>query len=605
MGELVLDTCRSQEMRWQKTFSAVKEELTSTAQSEEQLAFMQAEQRTRDRRVEKQRRDYFARFESAHFGGNAKSLEAASERYRLAANLPRPKAKTALGRALSLLFVESSPCSIEALESTLDALHPEPSSSRSRPNRNAPTWSFKRSPAHSKEAYRKLRPPDPEKSFAFVDVLADRLARFEPRRPVGLLLEGEAGQATNPRFQEVTHGGVAGWVFRNFLLGTGVPVRFQEPDGVAGPEFAELLDRLTPKNKRSGNSFRGKPTAEIEFIHEGQELHQNLVEVIDSAQSFLNLSTLDWKRDRGEKEIAYRLMAKKLGLDGQAFEDFLDTFSDGLPLDPGGPVSRFYDLPPNRIKNLLIYYFFRTSKIPEVADSRRPAEELLGGELRCPSLANCGDLSALLEQARGHYDPGRASDRGYAKVWEMFQKFQNLFEPETRDLKKVAPHSSLADCVTDRDRLHTFVRRYGRKRSDDPSHPFALNIIVDGKQDLYNVRWHRPNSRYPYLFSDTIWDIYVPLYDFDIALVLWKGIIEFPWHVGPLPWGGRKIFGAPSPMFPTLGWGSRLVSLGREASPATSSSSTRWPPIVVPGTRWLCAARAFRMSLWPSKAAWA
>jgi hypothetical protein len=231
----------------------------------------------------------------------------------------------------------------------------------------------------------------------------------------GLLLEGEAGQATHARFQEVTHGAVAGWIFRNFLLGTGVPVRFEEPDGVAGPEFAELLDRLTPKNKRSGNSFRGKSTAEIEFIHEGQELHQNLVEVINSAQSLLNLTTLDWKRDMGGKEIAYRLMAKKLGLDGRAFEDFLDAFRRGLPLDPGGQVSGFYDLPPNRIKNLLSYYFFRTSQIPEVADSRRLAEELLGGELQCPSLAKCGDLSALLEQARGH-DPGRGSDQRYGKM---------------------------------------------------------------------------------------------------------------------------------------------------------------------------------------------
>jgi phosphatidylserine/phosphatidylglycerophosphate/cardiolipin synthase-like enzyme len=53
--------------------------------------------------------------------------------------------------------------------------------------------------------------------------------------------------------------------------------------------------------------------------------------------------------------------------------------------------------------------------------------------------------------------------------------------------------------------------------------------------------------------------------------VLWKGLVEFPWHVGAVPWPGRKVLGrVPFPFVPWpwlsavpgFGWANAATSLG-------------------------------------------
>lgn len=58
--------------------------------------------------------------------------------------------------------------------------------------------------------------------------------------------------------------------------------------------------------------------------------------------------------------------------------------------------------------------------------------------------------------------------------------------------------------------------------------------------------------------------------EFDVKLVLWKGLLEFPWHVGPVPIPGRKIAGViPMPFIPYpwlnaipgFGWAGSAMSI--------------------------------------------
>lgn len=182
---------------------------------------------------------------------------------------------------------------------------------------------------------------------------------------------------------------------------------------------------------------------------------------------------------------------------------------------------------------------------------RREIEEQLGGALTCPSVLTCGDLSRLRTRAGRRYQPRRAPEPGYQESWEAFRNLQALFQEKDVDLAQIRPRHSLAEYVTSADRLRSFVHRYGRKRADDPSRPFPINLVLDGKQDLFNLQFHRPNERFPYFFSDPFWNLYLPLYEFDVRLALWKGVSEFPWHLGPLPIPGRKIFGfLPMPYLP-------------------------------------------------------
>jgi phosphatidylserine/phosphatidylglycerophosphate/cardiolipin synthase-like enzyme len=358
-----------------------------------------------------------------------------------------------------------------------------------------------------------------------------------------IMLELELRQATDKHFQDSTTGGFTGWMLSHLLMSTGVPVELWAPGGVTSDEFADLLDNVAPKNKKSGDEYHGKPTEQVRLLHDGQEFHEGLVEAIASSKSFLNLTSLDWKLDQGGKEIGYRLMAKKLGVEGEQLESFLGMFRRGLPLQPGaGEPTLFYDIPPGLMKNLLVFFFFQTSELPAIAETRRELESALSGELTCPSVATCGDLSHLEPRTGDRYNPARASESDYQQVWLAYQKLQNLFENEDLDLRATQPRASLAEYIANYDRMQTFVRRHGRKREDDPAQPFPINIIVDGKQDLMNLHFIRPNARFPFVYSDPYWGLYTSLYEFDIRLLLWKGALEFPWHFMNVPLPGRKVF---------------------------------------------------------------
>ncbi|MBI4462012.1 MAG: phosphatidylserine/phosphatidylglycerophosphate/cardiolipin synthase family protein [Acidobacteria bacterium] len=362
-----------------------------------------------------------------------------------------------------------------------------------------------------------------------------------------LLLELEQRQATERRFQEATGGGLTRWVLRDLLMSPGVPTQLWAPEGVTGNEFAELLDKIGPKNRQSGNRYHGKPTSEIRLVHDGREFRESVIEVIDTADSFLNIASFDWKLDPGGKEIAYRLMAKKLGIEGPAYERFLAAFSPSLTLEPN---TLFYDIPPRYMKNLLVYFFFRTSDLPAIAEAHRLLENRLGGELTCPTVLSCGDLASLKTRAGENYDRRRATEPDYQETWEVYRSLQALFEGKPAELDRVRSRAALADYVAEGEDLRRFVRLYGRKRADDPTTPFPINILVDGKQNLFNVDFGR-SREFPYFLSDPFWNIYVPLYEFDARLLFWKGVLEFPWHAGPLPLPGRKIFGVfPMPYLP-------------------------------------------------------
>jgi len=367
-----------------------------------------------------------------------------------------------------------------------------------------------------------------------------------------LMLELESRQARERRFQESTGGGPIGWILSHFVIGGGVPVQLWAPGGVSGDRFAELVNEISPKNAKSGNCYLGKAATDIRLLHDGREYHEGMIEVIDAARNFLNISSFDWRVDLGGKEIAYRLMAKKLGMEGEAYQRFLTYFHKGVRLDRRATTpTLFYDIPPSRMKNLLVYFLITTSESPAIVGVRAQLQEVLGESLSCPNLATCGDLARAYQQAGGKFNPQRSSEPGYGKTWRAFQELQALFEEKTPDLRTTRPLPALADYVANSHRLRTFVRRHGRKREDDPARPFPINIITDAKQNLFNVHLGQPSTAFPYFFSDPVRDLYRPLFEFDVQLLLWKGLVEFPWHLGPIPLAGRKIAGvAPFPYVP-------------------------------------------------------
>jgi len=367
-----------------------------------------------------------------------------------------------------------------------------------------------------------------------------------------ILLELERRQISEWRFQESTGGGVVGRFLHRFLIGGGVPVELWVPGGTTGEEFAGMIDEIAPKNDRSGNDYRARRANDVRLLLDGREYHDAVVGVIDEAQNFINISSFDWKTDDGGREIAYRLMAKKIGIDGPGWDRFQERFQYGLPLaEESGAPTALYDIPPGRIRNLLIYDFFARSDDSTIAATRRQIEAVMGDTLRCPSVALCGDLSPIHRIAGDRFDPDRLSEPGYADAWDAFRSLQTIFERDAPDrLEEVHPRNSLAEYVADGDRLRLFVGRYGARRRDDPQSPLPVNIIADGKQNLFNVRLE-PSVQFPWFYTDPIKDIYFPLHDFDVHLLLWKGIAEFPWHVGPVPIPGRCLFRTvPMPFIP-------------------------------------------------------
>lgn len=387
------------------------------------------------------------------------------------------------------------------------------------------------------------------------------------RTATALMLERERRQATESAFQEESHGAAVGLVVRRFL-GNALPVDLPVPGGVTGPEFSALIRALAPLNRDSRHTPLGAPIERIAFVHDGREYHDALVTVIDTAQDFLNISAFDWKTDTGGREVAYRLMAKTLGIDGPAFTAFVDRFSRGLPMEPGGEPLALYDVPTTRLKDLLVWHAFMTSDAADVREVRAAALAA-GATLTCDAVRACGSLEALAAVAGAHFDPADARE-AHARAWQVYARIDALFAERPSTPATVRPRRALRDWVEDTGALRRFVHRYGRRRADRPDQPFPIAIVADGKQNVFNVRWGEPSQQFPFVVTEPVRDIYFVLLEFDIRLVLWKAPIEFPWNVGPVPWPGRRAGGwLPIPFVPWpwmqsvpgFAWAGTLTSL--------------------------------------------
>jgi phosphatidylserine/phosphatidylglycerophosphate/cardiolipin synthase-like enzyme len=352
-------------------------------------------------------------------------------------------------------------------------------------------------------------------------------------------LELERRQATDEKFQLPTGGGPIGWSLRRTVIANGLPKKLWVPEGVGGPAFARMVDRVTlhgcqslPCNESSGSSS-------LEFLDSGERYHQAVVTVIDEARDFLNIEQYDWKLDRGGKEIAYRIMAKKLGLTGQQYDDLVNEFREGLPAD--GDASRkvlFYDLPTKWSKNLLFYKLIASSEQEPVRSLRSRIEQATGDGLRCPNLAGCGDLSKLYAKTGTRFSAGRQKQAGYSEAWQIYRDLQSMFEEEAPDLEQTRPQRSVAAYVRNQGNVQRFVNRYGLKQADSPQRPFEVNVIIEGKRDAWI--WLLKTGK-----------LQNPMMEFNARYLPWKGAIEDPWHVGKLPLAGRWLAGVvPVPYVP-------------------------------------------------------
>jgi phosphatidylserine/phosphatidylglycerophosphate/cardiolipin synthase-like enzyme len=424
-----------------------------------------------------------------------------------------------------------------------------------------------------------------------VDQAIQRILAAEPqadprlgaylRTAGGLMLELERRQLKERRFQQRTSGAIVGWLLSQFMISGGVPVELWAPGGVQGGEFAGLVDRLTPKNSASGNQYHAKEAERVRLVHNGREYHDALVEVIDTARDFINITAFDWKTDSGGRDIAYRLMAKKLDISGGRYTRFFETFADGLPLDSrSSPPVPFYDIPTTRMKDLLVWFFFQESGDPAVVAARE-AVRAAGASLACDTVMICGDLRGLFEQVGERYDPGGAP--GPTRAWHAYQQLESLFADRPSDLSDVRRRRALREYIEDPDALRRLISRYGKRRTDRDE-PLPINVVADAKQTFFNVHLGERSGYFPHLFSDPIRDIYFPLLEFDVHLVIWKGPLEFPWRVGAVPIPGRKIFRVlPMPFVP-YAWLNAVPGFG--ALGAASSVFLQYLLASDPRTYW-------------------
>jgi phosphatidylserine/phosphatidylglycerophosphate/cardiolipin synthase-like enzyme len=378
---------------------------------------------------------------------------------------------------------------------------------------------------------------------------APQLAEYL-RTAAALMVELERRQAAESAFQQSTAGAAIGWLLSQFFIAGTVPIALWAPQGVTGEEFVELIDDVAPKNRKSGNDYHGKPATGIDLVHDGGEYYEALVTMIDSAAQFLNISAFDWKTDNGGRDIAYRLMAKKLGIDGAAYLRFLAAFERGIAISPSAAdVVGFYDIPTTRMKDLLVTWFILTSDHPDIVRARAALRDA-GATLACSTVMTCGDLQALREVTGARYDRRRRSPES-DRAWVAYQQLDALFAEHPPDLDRVRPRGALREYCEDADALRRFVRRVGLQRADRPGELFPINIVADSKQNFSNLRWGERSQQFPYFVTEPMRDIYFMLLEFDIRVVLWKGPMEFPWRIGPVPVPGRKIFGVvPMPFIP-------------------------------------------------------
>lgn len=366
----------------------------------------------------------------------------------------------------------------------------------------------------------------------------DRLAAY--LRTAGeWRLELERRQATDKNFQLPNGGGPIGWGLRRTVIANGLPKELWVPEGVGGPAFARMVDQVVPNGCRSFSCDETSGSRSLEFLDSGESYHQALVAVIDGARDFLNIQQYDWKLDRGGKEIAYRLMAKKLGLTGEQYDALVEEFRQGLP--PSAGASRrilFYDLPTKQSKNFLIYKLLASGDREPVRSLRLRIEQATGDSLRCPNLAGCGDLSKLYAKAGTRFQAARQGEADYREAWQIYRELQGMFEPEPPSLERTRPQPSLAAYVTNQGNVQRFVDRYGLKRADSPDRPFDVNVITEGKRDAWN--WLLKTGK-----------LQNPMMEFNVRYLPWKGAIEYPWHVGKLPLSGRWSAGVvPVPYVP-------------------------------------------------------
>ncbi len=113
------------------------------------------------------------------------------------------------------------------------------------------------------------------------------------------MLELEQRQATDSAFRQATGGGAVGWLRGRYSVGTTVPVvLFRARGRGRRRRSAEMVDALTPKNRESGNDYRGRargrhrPGATTDA-----STTRRSSTVVDSAKHFLNISAFDWKTD--------------------------------------------------------------------------------------------------------------------------------------------------------------------------------------------------------------------------------------------------------------------------------------------------------------------
>jgi hypothetical protein len=361
------------------------------------------------------------------------------------------------------------------------------------------------------------------------------------RTAVEWMLELEERETREHRFQESIGGGPIGWFLRQVAIGNGVPVELWAPGGVTGEAFSRLVDVIVASNAQSGRSYDGKLSYETRFLDSGEEYHKAILSLIDASEDFLNIQQFDWRADRGGKEVAYRLMAKKLGLNAHEYDALVQETRGGVLMNAKGKHrTLFYDIPPSKIKNLLFYELLSSSEREPIQELRQRLEASMGGRINCRFVESCGDLSKIHDIAGARYDPERRSDPNYVEAWEIFRQLQSLFEEARPRFEDTTPRRSLAEYLKDRSKVQRFVRRHGLKRLSAPEDSFDINVVTDGKQGL---ELFRPGTQFPYVYSDSLRDLHDQLFEFDIKVVRWKGPVEFPWHLGKLPIGGRRVGG--------------------------------------------------------------
>jgi hypothetical protein len=228
-------------------------------------------------------------------------------------------------------------------------------------------------------------------------------------------------------------------------------------------------------------------------------------------------------------------------------------------MDPSSQtVVPFYDIPTTRMKDLLVTHFILTSDEEDIVRTRDTLRAS-GATLDCTTVLTCGDLRALMEQAL-------TDDTALV----AFQQVEALFADRAPPLDGVRPRRALRDYCEDPDALRRFVRRFGLRRADRPADPFEINVVADAKHNFFNLRFDEHSQQFPYFVMEPIRDLYFMLLEFDVRVVLWKGAMEFPWHIGPAPVPGRKMLGVvPMPFvpwpwlnaIPGFGWAGACTSI--------------------------------------------